>query len=361
MINLLKKIDKKYAFGLLTGLIFGVLGFYADFLRQKNPKLEYDIISNTEILDVKEDVGKIDILYDGENLQKQNQTLRLIILRITNTGSEHILKDYYYEDSPLGFRIEKGKILEKPIVLQTSNFELKKAIKFFIDSTQTVTLPNFILEKGDFFTIKLLIKHIQGHEISLTPIGKIVGVKEIKLVNSFIEKENESFWQRLIKGSLGIHITRFFMYIIGFGFGMMAIIFPIAMVSEYFSKKKREKNLKIFKLYLNKESLEKYAWVLKDYQDNGDSKIRYWHKLANDKELLAKNFNQVKVLNHDCPDELLHQIVARHPDTMYSYFRLNSITELRKKDVIIEDKEGNPSIKTDFSELIDTIIEYLEK
>ncbi|MEZ4942228.1 MAG: hypothetical protein R3D58_15225 [Saprospiraceae bacterium] len=361
MISLLKKIDKKYAFGLLTGLIFGILGFYADFLRQKNPKLEFDIISNTEILDVKEDVGKIDIFYDGENLQKQNQTLRLIVLRITNNGSEHILKDYYYEDSPLGFKIENGEILEKPIVLQTSNTELKKAIKFFIDSTQTVTLPNFILEKSDYFTIKLLIKHSQGKEVILNPIGKIVGVKKIKLVNSFIEKENESFWQRLIKGSIGIHIARFFMYIFGFGFGMMAIIFPIAIITEYFSKRKREKNLKVFKLYLNKESLEKYDWVLKEYQENGDSKIGYWQRLANDKELLARNYKQVKVLIHDYPDELPYLIAKRHPDTIYRYFRLSSMAELRKKGIIKEDEDGNPSIETDFSELINTIVEFLEK
>lgn len=361
MIRILKRIDKKYAFGLVTGLIFGILGFYADFLRQHSPKIEYDIISNTEILDLKEDVGKIDIYYDGENIKKQNQTLRLIVLRVTNTGTEHILKDYYYEGSPLGFRIENGEILEKPIILQTSNSELEKSIQFTTDSTQTVTLPNFILEKGDFFTVKILVKHLLNDEVKLHPVGKVVGVKEIKLVNSFTEKENESFWRRLIKGSLGIHIARFFLYVFGFGFGIMAIVLPIAKISDFFSKKKRLKNLRVFNLYLNKESLQKYEWVLEEYEENGESKIRYWNNLSINKILLIKDYRELKLFKLNSPGELPYPVDDEHPQRAYRYFRFNSLEELIKKGLLIEDKDGVPEIKKDFSELINTIVEYLEK
>ena len=96
------------------------------FLSGMITDLKYILETNTNILDVKEQVGKLDCVYDGISLSRSKRNIRLIILKIYNQGSNPILKSYYDKRAPLGFVIEDGIFAEPPQIISALTTTEKK-------------------------------------------------------------------------------------------------------------------------------------------------------------------------------------------------------------------------------------------
>ena len=78
--DFLNSIDKKYAWSLLgvvLAVLFGGLTVYSEFVRDRKPKLRFEVVSNTGVLDVREELGQLEILYDGIDIKKSKQSLRV--------------------------------------------------------------------------------------------------------------------------------------------------------------------------------------------------------------------------------------------------------------------------------------------
>ena len=85
--DFLNTIDQRYAWSLLSvilALLFGGLAIYLGFFRDRKPELRFEIVSNTSVLDVREDLGKLEILYDGLDIKKSKQSLRVVVVRVDN-------------------------------------------------------------------------------------------------------------------------------------------------------------------------------------------------------------------------------------------------------------------------------------
>jgi hypothetical protein len=71
----LKSIDQKFSwsfFGLVLSVLFFLFGLYATFIYEKKPKLVFEILSEAPVYDLREDVSKLDILFEGEDIRKKN-------------------------------------------------------------------------------------------------------------------------------------------------------------------------------------------------------------------------------------------------------------------------------------------------
>ncbi len=165
---------------LFVGLLFGGFSVYV-YLQKIAPNLRMEVVSNANVLDIKEGVGKLDIIYDGVNLREKQQTLALVTLKISNNGTASIPKGAYDENSPVGVQVTGGEIT-KAELLQTSNPYLTTNLNFRIASNSTAIFSPIILEPGDEFQVKLLVLHKEKVGFALHPIGKIAGVKAISLV-----------------------------------------------------------------------------------------------------------------------------------------------------------------------------------
>lgn len=77
-------------------------------------QIEYEVLANTNVLDINADITKLDITYDGSSLKTGSQSLRIINLHVRNTGNESVLKSFYDNNDPLGVFVTKGKVIEKP-------------------------------------------------------------------------------------------------------------------------------------------------------------------------------------------------------------------------------------------------------
>lgn len=86
--NKLSKIDQKFSWSFL-GFIIGIIGIgftiYTIFFFEKVPIIKYEVISNTSVLDVKENISRLDIIFDSVSIKKSEQNLRIITLTLLST------------------------------------------------------------------------------------------------------------------------------------------------------------------------------------------------------------------------------------------------------------------------------------
>ena len=175
-------------FGILVGLYFVV--YY-----EKKPKLKFEILSTAPVLDVKEEVGKLDILYDGKSIKRTENTLTIITIKIINDGNASILLNYFDSKDPVGILITEGAIVEKPKLLDASNEYLNDKIEL-TSSINKVIFSEFILDPEDFFTMKILVLHNKHLSTRIKSFGKIATIKEITVTSAETGVEKKTYWDK---------------------------------------------------------------------------------------------------------------------------------------------------------------------
>src|SRR5258708_55373 len=176
------------------GVIGTILTIYSVFFQEKRALLEYEIMSNSNVLDINANVSKLDISYNGSSLKSNNQNLRIFYIRVKNDGNENILKDYYDDNDPIGIKIHDGSIIELPEVITASNGYLAKNLKIKINSSNEISFSSLIIEPNQYYTFKLLVLYGLKSNPSLQSMGKIAGQNQIQVLHLETSKENKSVW-----------------------------------------------------------------------------------------------------------------------------------------------------------------------
>jgi len=81
--------------GLVLALVFGGVTVCSEFIRDRHPILQYEVISDASVLDVREKLSSLEIVYGGVDIQKAGQTLRMVVESVANKGISDILKGHY--------------------------------------------------------------------------------------------------------------------------------------------------------------------------------------------------------------------------------------------------------------------------
>ncbi|MDI4653198.1 MULTISPECIES: hypothetical protein [Pseudoalteromonas] len=115
-------------FGLLMAILFGGVTLYLGFIKENKPDLNYIVTADSSVLDIKEQLGSLDVLYEGESLSKRKQDLRYITFKVINKGDSAILSNLYDTNFPIGFKIENGEMADDPVLLSASNNYLKEKL-----------------------------------------------------------------------------------------------------------------------------------------------------------------------------------------------------------------------------------------
>ena len=275
------------------GLASAVLGIYAFFFREKKMQLDYEILANTNVLDINAEVSKLDILYSGNSLKTNNEGLRIINIRITNNGTESILKTYYDDNDPLGVTVSNGKVIEKPQLLATSNTYLKKNLQIKYDSIAHIWFNDIIIEPHDYFTLKFLILYPLDQSPQIHSSGKIAGINTIQVLSVAASTKNENnFWHKTFDGDATSQIVRAFAY------GLITIISVILFVISMFSiteKIQYARRKSIIKKY-KKSNNSTYTWndeKIFDNFKNGNSYIlKNTLSLINDEDSLNEKYKE---------------------------------------------------------------------
>lgn len=173
-----------------------LFAIYVAFFYERKPALTVELLGSARILSVSEQVEGLECFYRGSDITQANQSLRVMVVRIQNTGSADIPMMYYDLNDPLGLKITSGEIVEPPELLEAGSDYLERNVAISQDSPQLLTFAPVILDRGDYFVVKLLILHDDAVTPDLTPIGKVTGVREIE-IRTLVAEARKALFQRV--------------------------------------------------------------------------------------------------------------------------------------------------------------------
>jgi hypothetical protein len=284
----LHNIEKKYAFtflGFILAAIFGALSIYTTFYWDRNPQIRYTVNSILGVYDIREEVGKLDIIYDRINIREKKQMLSLITLNVANVGDDHLTKALYDNNDPLGFKLNGG-ILLKAEISEASNSYLFKNLNISLESKEIVHFSPVIIDSGESYSVKILALHNENEFPEILPLGKIAGVKEIELIPWSKEASKIPFWKEVMSGGIFIHLTRAFSYFFVLILIGLTIGIPTAILSDVASKRKRKRHIRDFKSLSDISFKEEDDFIFESYLNRGEMYLMGIDNLLSSKKRL---------------------------------------------------------------------------
>lgn len=315
----------------IAGFAFGI---YATYFYEKRPALAFEIISNASVYDVRENLSKLDISYAGQNLRAENKTLRLISLRILNSGQTTISKGDYDESEPLGFFVKNGKILEIPKFFGSNDY-LNRNIKPILSSESAVKIEPIIIDVGEYIEAQALVLTSEGTIPSIEPLGKIAGIKHIQILEPYQSKDQRSLWSRISTAdSIWIQIVRAPVYglfaillLMGLGVFVAIILIPIESISSVKKKHTRETHIK--KYAQGRPLMIADQFILEKYKNEGEEGLRRLHKFI---DRTSSRNNLISNIEDRVDETMLKEILrSTYP------IRQQPLTELENQKLVTQD------------------------
>jgi hypothetical protein len=270
----------------MVAIIIGSVTVYIEFFKENKPDLNYIITANTSVLDIREKLGSLDVLYHGESLSKNKKDLRLITFEVINQGDTAILSNFYDSNDPVGFSIIDGKIADEPILIEASNKYLENKLVIEKRSDSSVLFSNVILEPSEFFKIKLLVLHDVSKNPTIESFGKVAGVNKIDVYMDFTSGNKRSFMEETFGGGIYPNITRFIAFGIAIILTMVLLIVTTEKIGDIKDKRRKNKLIQIFKEYETDKISEKDNFFFDYYLSRGAGFIKHLYDLLSDQEKL---------------------------------------------------------------------------
>ena len=282
-------MDQKFSwsfFGFVLSIVFFAFGLYTSFVYEKKPKLVVQVLSESRVYSVSEDVSKLEIIFEGEDIRKKNQTLSLVTFRIINSGSANILKSSFDTEHLPILSLSNCRIIRADLI-RASNDYLQAAAQFIIASNNTCVIINpVIIDPDEFFDLKFLLLHQEGEKPSVQLSGKVAGVSKLQLVSLYSQKDRPSFWKFAFGGNLVVQVIRFVGYFLGAFLILVSIAGISAAVLQRIEKFRRRRFIRRFKAAREMEFTDVDERVFTSYVAKGEIfLVRLSHWLSDEKDL----------------------------------------------------------------------------
>lgn len=310
IINQLTTFEKKLPIGLFFG-IFGVLfGLYQTFFHEFKPDLMLEVVSDTSVLSVYENVSDLSINFKGEDLNKSGKELRIVLLKLSNKGNKTILPTEFQPGKPWGFKVEDGEIIDFEVTDSNSRKLVASLNPKKVDS-EIIFSPT-IFEKEKYFSMKLLVLTNKNKIVNIITTESIADVESVD-VQRRTEKEKETLLKRAFFGDPVIQVFRIFSYSF---FMLLSLIIlgltsiPIFSAFEKFTKWKRKNKISAF-LDKKKPSKKLFEFLEKLYLNGGLNNLKSQQRILNDDVKLNKLLNRKMGREHlhkdtRVPDEFIN-------------------------------------------------------
>lgn len=359
-----KELDKKFSwsfFGFLVGILGVFFGLYS-ILHIEKPKIQFEILTNTDVINLSEDVGKLEVLFNNQSVLTADTTLKILTIKISNAGNVNIKKDFFDIDYLPGFEIKNGKIADIPTIIDFSNNYLKELFKFSNDSSK-LTINPIILDSEDFVTLKLLLVGQKEKPLEINAFGKIAGQNTIPVISEIKKGSGKSFWARLNDDNIWIKLARYFYYTFAFILFVLIFIMPISLISDNISHKRTKRKIENFKSFHEIGDDKNYKMTFHLFNEYGINALKRIIELSNDSELLNKFAHadfHLKGLTYNDLD--LIGIPLRDNIDFSKEFRTKSFFDelLIEKDFIVGEF-GKKSFNQDFVDKVKRFKTYMEK
>jgi hypothetical protein len=366
-VSWLKKLEARYAWsfwGLVAGLIGIALAIWS--VREKRPEVSYVVVSESNVLDVHTPVAALDVLYQGESLQKRALNLRIVTIRVQNTGDLDILQGAYDQQTPWGFRITSGRIVEIRVVGASSQY-LSMNLRPHLVSPEQVSFAKVILDRGSYLTVQCLVVHSKGADPAVVPTGKIAGIQQLVILKQPASGGGQ-FFRDNFGGPLQIQVIRTCGYGLAFLFVVIGSIGVIAGISEKAASRTRRLRSQRVKVALDGINISKRGRKLVEaaFVRGGLDELRGFRELVGRPDELKGAVEEFK-LERTAIEKLLAQDSRRHRDEafihqpigMYRTVTVGRAAELVASQVVKENVDGTVTVDSDLERVLNEIITKL--
>ncbi|MCI0811035.1 MAG: hypothetical protein J4O10_05755 [Chloroflexi bacterium] len=210
---------KDHRSGTFAGLTFAVsvslaLFFGLSNLGEPDPKLTYEILRETDVLDVRTPVEDLQITFQNEDIQGENLNLRIYAMRVINNGEVDILQTQFDQDQVWGLQVIDGRVIEaRPIEASSSYLNEKSNPQ--VRGENIVEFGKAIVEKGQFFAFNMLVVHSKDVTPEIVSLGKIAGIDEIVVTRVPVKVEGPGFLSDLFAGGWAVQLVRAILFLMG--------------------------------------------------------------------------------------------------------------------------------------------------
>jgi hypothetical protein len=365
----------------IVSIIIGLCGILLFFYKVK-PEISFDIINESNLIDINKPQESIKVIYKGRDIEESNQNIRLFVVRVQNTGQVDITQNHFDSEDPWGLIIKNAEIIDVKL-LETNSSYLEKKFKDLKYSDSSIIFPNVIFDSGNYFTIEVKALHERGATPEVLPRGKILGINKISVRNLWASKSGQSFFSILFEGNLFLHAVRVLIYIIS-----LNIIYNLLKISvkclihvvQWFSKVVRHKKTKKFKEILKFEDTSALDYITFLYEKYGRKRLEHIQQILSSKEMFAEEMIRTKLYN-DYQNHIesskklesevskmsfkdrVNDLMNRELSFSLSYsgilYRPIVIELLKDKGFLSLDGENNPSVNPEFLDTMKKLLNFL--
>jgi hypothetical protein len=286
----------------LLTLIFGLLGIYYT-LRGRRTNLVVDVAAESNVLDVRTSVRDLAVLFQGRDIQQDNANLKILQVRLSNEGEENILENYFDSRIPWGLQIEGGRVIEARITGSNSPYLSENLHPKLVDSNRVI-LDKVIFDKGKYVGLELLVLHNKNTEPQVTAVGKIAGMDEIRVTNSFKERDQQGLLHSVFNGSVAIQIIRAIAYFIITTVSVIVVavcIAGLASIPSRFRKRSRRQRARYLAKADSPEKEKKRQVLVEIFVEDGLEELRRTRKLLTDRQRLERTLSVRAVMPVPAP------------------------------------------------------------
>ena len=83
-----------------------------------------DVTSESKVMDVRTPRKDLSILFQGQDIQKENPNLRILGVRLVNECDTNILESYFDSRIPWRLRVDGGRLIEARVTRSNSQYSL---------------------------------------------------------------------------------------------------------------------------------------------------------------------------------------------------------------------------------------------
>lgn len=349
------KIQEKYnwgVIGLIASLVFGLFGLYAYF-NQLEPSMQYEVISESNVFDVHKPLDNLTILLNQEDIQKKNLNLKIYTIKISNNGYVNILQSDFDKNIAWGLEVNNAEIINEARFIQSNTEYLEKEIILKKLNNKIIEFSKIILEKDKYFSIELLVLHDKNILPTIKPIGKIVGIDEIKIVNSFEEDMDISLIEEIFYGNMFINFLRFIVYVVLTILFFMFLIFIGGEIEDQEKKNYKENRINSLKQIFDDELEVQESHLLYKLYKKSIKELEHIFQMCSEQDI--EYLNEMKYISKEkqCADELkkINETRKLSDDDKY-------IMGLLAKNNCINFNGSIITVNTEFIQRLNKIIEY---
>lgn len=335
-------------------MIFGAITIYTEFFRDQSPRLQIEVLSNAPVLDVREKLPDLEVLYQAQDIAKSGKTLSVVIARIANRGGADLLSTFYDQKAPISLGLSDGTLVRADIT-EASNDYLRTAAGLTRDG-DSVNLNPVILETNEWFTVKILALHDVEKQPKITVSGKIAGQHAIAIVTTDIEPK-VGFWHSVVGGGLWVQLARVPIYVFGFTLLAAGLTIPAALITDEITARKRRNLLEKFKNKTRMDIQPADDFVFEAFARDGPKTVQRIINMVADPDRLKRRIESYLASQKDQDDTEAYSadILAEYP----ANYRRREIKEMMDRGFIEHENDQWRAVP-DRLKVATAFVEYLD-